>query len=54
MSFTAIIISLLALGIIVAGVLLLKKSARKFNLTAEQLDKIKKRNQQLNELEKED
>ncbi|MDX2368959.1 MAG: DUF2897 family protein [Colwellia sp.] len=51
MSLSVIILISLALGIILGGVLLLKKSARKFDLTDEQLKKIKKRN---NELDKED
>ncbi len=45
----AIIITILALGMIIGGILLLKKSAKKFNLTPEQLAKIKKRNQILDE-----
>ncbi|WP_019025973.1 DUF2897 family protein [Colwellia piezophila] len=45
MSITAIIIIALALGIIVGGILVLKKSSGNFNLTAEQLTKIKKRNE---------
>ncbi len=51
MSITAIIITALAIGIIVGGILLLKKSARKFNLTAEQLTNIKKRNEALDKEE---
>lgn len=47
MSVTAIIITALALGIILGGILLLRKSAKKFNLTPEQLAKIKKRNEAL-------
>lgn len=54
MSLTVIILISLALGIILGGVLLLKKSARKFDLTKEQLDKIKKRNKELDEQEKND
>jgi len=53
MSATAIIIISLAIGIIIGGVLVLKNSARKFNLSAEQLDKIKKRNEALDKEEKE-
>jgi hypothetical protein len=52
MSATAIIIITLAIGIIIGGVLVLKNSARKFNLTPEQRDKIKKRNEALDEEEK--
>jgi len=51
MSITAIIIILLALGLILGGILLLKKSAKKFNLTDEQLKKIKERNQALDKEE---
>lgn len=53
MSITAVLIAVLALGIIVGGILVLKKSARKFNLTAEQLTKIKKRNEALDKEDKE-
>lgn len=49
-----IVLILLALGIILGGVLLLKKSAKKFDLTDEQLEKIKKRNKELDEEEKDD
>ncbi|PCI63525.1 MAG: DUF2897 domain-containing protein [Gammaproteobacteria bacterium] len=51
MSLTALLIITLAIAMIVSGILLLKKSAKKFNLTDEQLQKIKKRNQQLDEKE---
>jgi hypothetical protein len=51
MPVTAIIITILAIGIIVGGIFLLKKSAHKFNLTAEQLAKIKKRNETLDKHE---
>jgi len=53
MSLSVIILISLALGIILGGVLLLKKSARKFDLTAEQLESIKKRNKELDEKEQE-
>ncbi|WP_082627259.1 DUF2897 family protein [Colwellia sp. TT2012] len=53
MSLIAIIIITLAIGIILGGILLLKKSARKFNLTAEQLAKIKQRNERLDKEEQE-
>lgn len=43
----AILVIVLALGIIIAGVLLLKKSAKKFILTPKQLAEIKQRNQLL-------
>ncbi len=52
MSTTAIIIISLAIGIIIGGVLVLKNSAGKFTLSPEQLDKIKKRNEALEEEEK--
>lgn len=51
MSVTAIIITVLAIGIIVGGILVLKKSANKFDLTPEQQVKIKKRNETLNKQE---
>ena len=55
MSVTEIILITLALGIIVGGVLVLKKSARKFDLTKEQLEDINKRNKELDkEEQKED
>ncbi len=54
MSITAIIITALAIGIIVGGIIVLKKSAHKFNLTAEQLADIKKRNEELDKEEKEE
>jgi uncharacterized membrane-anchored protein YhcB (DUF1043 family) len=54
MSLSVIIVITLALGIIVGGVLVLKKSARKFDLTTEQLENIKKRNKELDKKEQED
>jgi hypothetical protein len=54
MSLSVIILITLALGSIVGGILLLKKSARKFDLTTEQLENIKKRNKELDEKEQED
>ncbi|NQZ25015.1 MAG: DUF2897 family protein [Colwellia sp.] len=54
MSLTEIIITALALGIIVGGIYVLKKSARKFNLTPEQLKKIKQRNEMLDKEEQEE
>ncbi len=47
MTISSIIISVLAIGIIISGILLLKKSAKRFNITPEQLAKIKKRNEVL-------
>jgi len=52
MSVVAILLTVLALGIIVGGILVLKKSATKFNLTSEQLDKIKSRNEALDKEER--
>jgi hypothetical protein len=43
----AIIVTILALGIVIGGIFLLKKSAKKFDLSPEQLEKIKQRNQTL-------
>jgi len=54
MSPSAIILIILALGIILGGILLLKKSAKKFDLTDEQLAKIKKRNDGLDKVEQND
>ena len=47
MSYIAIIIITLALGIIFSGIWLLKQSAKKFNLTEQQLKNIKARNEKL-------
>jgi len=47
MSVTPLIIIVLALGIIIGGILVLKRSSKKFKLTAEQLEKINQRNEQL-------
>ena len=44
MTLVEIIISVLILASILGGILLLKQTAKKFNLTPEQLAKIKKRN----------
>lgn len=54
MSLSEIIIIVLALGSIVGGILLLKKSAKKFDLTPEQLKKIKKRNEDFDKADKDD
>ncbi|WDE00625.1 DUF2897 family protein [Thalassomonas actiniarum] len=54
MSITGIIIILLCLGMIVGGILLLKKSAKKFNLTEQQLKDIKARNQALEKEEQQE
>lgn len=53
MSITTIIIFIFIFGVIVGGVLLLKKTAKKFNLTEQQLNKIKERNEALNKEEQE-
>jgi Tfp pilus assembly protein PilV len=54
MSLIEIIISVIILAMILGGILLLKKSATKFNLTAAQLKKIKQRNQELDKKERQD
>ncbi|MEW6983373.1 DUF2897 family protein [Colwelliaceae bacterium 6471] len=54
MSILAITITLLAIGMILGGILLLKKSAKKFLLTEEQLEKIKARNEQLEKEQQQD
>ena len=51
MSATGIIFIVIALGIILGGVLLIKKSAKKFNLSDDQLTKINERNEKLNKEE---
>ena len=53
MSTSELMIIVLALGSIIGGILLLKKSAKKFDLTPEQLEKIKKRNDDLDKADKE-
>ena len=45
MSLFTLMIIILAIGSVAGGVLLLKQSAKKFNLTDEQLAEIKKRNE---------
>ena len=52
MSTAQLIILVLALGVIWGGVLLLKQSAKKFNLTDEQKAKIKARQAELEQEEK--
>lgn len=54
MSLSEIMLTILALGIIIGGILLLKKSSKKFDLTPEQLTKIKKRNDELDKADKAD
>jgi len=53
MSSSEIILTILAIGIIIGGVLLLKKSAKKFDLTPDQLNEIKKRNENLDKEDRE-
>lgn len=43
MSLSIIVLIIFILGFIFSGIILLKQSAKKFNLTEEQLTKIKKR-----------
>jgi len=50
----AIILIIFALGSIIGGILLLRKSAKKFNLTAEQLKAVKERNEQIDKQDKEE
>ena len=54
MTLTAWIIIILALTSIVGGILVLRDSAKKFNLSDEQLSRIKKRNKILDEQEEND
>ena len=54
MSITTAIISLLILGIIVGGLLVIKKTAKKFNLTEQQLNRIKERNKVLDKKEQQE
>jgi uncharacterized membrane protein (DUF106 family) len=42
----SIFIIIIALGIIVGGIMVLKKSAQKFNLDKEQLQRIKQRSEE--------
>jgi len=44
MTITTLIIILLPLLMIISGIIVLKRSAKKFNLSDKQLDDIKKRN----------
>ncbi|MBU2924515.1 DUF2897 family protein [Colwellia sp. 1_MG-2023] len=54
MSLFGIVITVIALGSIIGSVYFIKKSAQKFNLTPEQLEKIKKRNEELDKEEEEE
>ncbi|TWX51715.1 DUF2897 family protein [Colwellia hornerae] len=52
MSIFVIFIIIIALGSIVGGVMVLKKSAQKFNLNKEQLTRIKERSKEQEEKDK--
>ena len=54
MSSIAIIIIIIALGIIVGGIMVLNKSAKKFNLNKEQLQRIKQRSKEQEDKDKKD
>jgi hypothetical protein len=54
MSLFGIVITVIALGSIIGSVYFIKKSAQKFNLTPEQLEKVKKRNNELDKEEEEE
>lgn len=49
MSSFAIFIIVIALGLIIGGIMVLKKSAKKFNLNEEQLQRIKQRSKEQQE-----
>jgi uncharacterized membrane protein YciS (DUF1049 family) len=53
MTIATIITSIFIFGIIIGGVMVLKKTARKFTLTEQQLKKIKERNKALDKEEQE-
>lgn len=53
MNYLSILVILIALGIVVSAVLLLKQSAKKFKLTDAQIKKIKQRNIALDKQEEE-
>ena len=52
MSITVIFIVVLAVSLIVGGIMIVKQSAKKFNLTDEQLKRVKARNKALEQEEK--
>ncbi|XQW85980.1 DUF2897 family protein [Thalassotalea piscium] len=54
MSLTFIFIIILAVSLIIGGIMLLKQSAKKFNLTDDQLKKINERNKELEKEETDD
>lgn len=47
MSTTQALLIIIALGIVIGGLLLIKKSAKKFILSDEQLQRVKERNDKL-------
>lgn len=54
MSIATIIITIFIFGVIIGGVMVLKKTARKFTLTEQQLKKIKERNKALDKEEEQE
>ena len=54
MSVTAIIIIVMPIAMILGGILLLKKSARKFDISKKDLEKIKQRNKEVEQQEADD
>ena len=54
MTISVLVIIVLALASIIGAVMVLKKSAKKFNLTDEQLAKIKQRNKELDKKERDE
>lgn len=54
MSLTIIFIIVLAVSLVVGGIMIVKQSAKKFNLTDEQLKRVKERNKMLEQEEKDD
>ena len=54
MTISVLVIIVLALSSIIGAVMVLKKSAKKFNLTDEQLTKIKQRNKELDKKERDE
>jgi uncharacterized membrane protein YciS (DUF1049 family) len=54
MTIATIITSIFIFGVIIGGVMVLKKTARKFTLTEQQLKKIKERNKALDKEEEQE
>ena len=52
MSFSFILLIIVVIGFIFSGILLLKQLAKKFNLTEQQLNDIRKREKELSKTEK--